>query len=93
VWTAWAGPGGTGQDPVVVPNRQGLLDLLVIGSDGAVWTRTETAAGQWAPWTSLGGLARSLAAGLDSLGLPEVFAQGPNGTLWWKDQNAGGLWV
>ena len=63
MWTAWVSLGGVGQSVTVAPNRQGLVDVFVKGSDGAAWTRSETASGLWTAWTGLGGVVSSLTAG------------------------------
>jgi hypothetical protein len=58
-WTQWINMGGTllYGDLSVGLNGDCKIELLVTGTDHAVWTRWQTnpGGGPWAPWTSIGG--------------------------------------
>jgi hypothetical protein len=69
-----------------------MLNVFVIVSDGGVWTRSQTAAGQWAPWAGLGGWAGALAASADIWGRLTVMTDAPNGTLALRSQTSAGAW-
>jgi hypothetical protein len=84
-WSAWAELESpqvalTGQ-PVVARNKDGRLEVFMLGTDGAVWHiwQNPTAPGRWAPprWHSLegeGGPFSGLAAGAHADGRLVVFA-------------------
>ena len=59
-WSRWVSHGapelaGLMGSPVVVPSEDGRLELFVVGTDGALWHRWQTAPNAaWSPWFSHG---------------------------------------
>ncbi|HVK23149.1 MAG TPA: right-handed parallel beta-helix repeat-containing protein [Actinokineospora sp.] len=96
VWSSgFSGMGGpnagkfTGAPAVTMIN--GRTDVLVRGTDNALWHRRWTAAG-WSAWTSLGGvLTDSPAAATDSAGNITVMVHGTDGRIYQKTYQ-GGVW-
>jgi hypothetical protein len=79
----------------VVTDATGRLQVLVIGSDTALWVRSETAAnsGTFSGWQSLGGSGiQQIAVAKDQLGLPVVFAVGNDSGVYFQWENSPGSW-
>jgi hypothetical protein len=59
-WSRWLShgapqPAGLMGSPAVVPSEDGRLELFVVGTDGALWHRWQTAPNAaWSPWFSHG---------------------------------------
>jgi hypothetical protein len=59
-WSRWLShgapqPAGLMGSPAVVPSEDGRLELFVVGTDGALWHRWQTAPNAaWSPWLSHG---------------------------------------
>jgi hypothetical protein len=64
-------------------NADGRLEAFAIGSDGALWHRSQTAAnGNWGPWQSLSGYVKQINVGRNADGRLEVFGIGSDNALW-----------
>ncbi|HVK23150.1 MAG TPA: right-handed parallel beta-helix repeat-containing protein [Actinokineospora sp.] len=89
-FTASGGPNSgkfTGAPAVVMIS--GRTDVLVRGTDNALWHRRWTSAG-WTAWTSLGGvLTDSPAAATDSSGNITVMVHGTDGRIYQKTYQSG----
>ena len=95
-WSAWTSLGGyLTADPAAVSRGEGVIDVFVRGSNGALWQREYN--NGWGSWSSLGG---QLASGTGpaacswGAGRLDVFVTGTSGVLWhWSgswDQSLGG---
>jgi len=82
-WSGWESLGGNlTSGPGVSSKGAGLLDVFVLGPDGALYRRSLTAAG-WAPWQLLGGRWKDDPAPVyRSAGGVDVFARGLDDCLW-----------
>jgi hypothetical protein len=101
-WSGWTGLGGylkasADFDPhgnlQASLDSRGNLDVFGIGSDGAVWYRSQSTTGAWSAWKSLGGYVLSFSTVLDSHGNLDVFAIGSNLTVFLTAQSPStGTW-
>jgi hypothetical protein len=90
-WGAWVSlDGRIVGEPVVFRNANGQLHLLVIGLDGAIWQRQQTATGgtSYSSWSSLGGVVRSIAVETDASGKAVVVSRAPDNSVWLNSQAA-----
>jgi hypothetical protein len=85
---------GMSATTALVRNADGRLDAFVVGSDRAVWHRTETIpGGAWGAWSSLGGVVSSIGVARNADGRLEVFAVGGDSGVWHQWQTyPGGSW-
>ncbi len=96
----WSSIGGsaTSSPAATTPSMvNGVWDVFVRGTDGAVWSKTTTNDGtSWSSWHSLGGqLASGTGPAACSWGASrlDVFAEGTNGVLYHKwSTNSGATW-
>ncbi len=97
---SWSSIGGsaTSSPAATTPSfPNGVIDVFVRGTDGAVWYKTATNNGTtWSGWHSLGG---QIASGTGPVacswgaGRLDVFVEGTNGALWHKwSTNSGAAW-
>ena len=98
-WSNWTSlgepPGGNVYDEIgVYRNKNGTLEVFVIGSNNALWHIWQTSpSGGWSNWTSLGGnLTSGPAVGINANGTLEVFARRSDNALWhiWQTSPSGG---
>jgi hypothetical protein len=77
-----------------IVDSHGNLDVFAIGSNNAVWYRSESAVtGAWGNWTSIGGNVLSISTCRDASGKLDVFAIASNLGVWESSQSpANGLW-
>ena len=68
-------------DPDVAAMSGNRLDVVVTGSDSALWHRSWNGT-QWAAWESLGGVLTSSPTITASPGRLDVFGRGGDGALW-----------
>jgi hypothetical protein len=90
-WSGWAGFGGIiTEDPAVASNGDGRLEVLVRGSDNALWHIWQTAPNNgWSGFRSLGGvLTSNIAVGRNADGRLEAFVRGTDNALWHTWQTA-----
>ena len=97
-WTSsWTSLGGTiraDTSPAVAMNNDGRLQVFMIGTDNALYYKTQTAAGSstWSSaWTSLGGTIRANTDPVviaNSDGRLQVFVVGTNNQLYYRSQTA-----
>jgi hypothetical protein len=106
-WDAWSSlstpPGVTSLgSPAVGHNADGRLEVMVTGSNDAIWHIWQTSAGgAWSGWESLGGESRGgLAIGQNADGRLEVFSTEDNAALsdavwhrWQTSPNGGWVFV
>jgi hypothetical protein len=98
-WTSLGTPSNMQLDtgPTVVKNKDGRLEVLIVGSDGALWHTAQVAPGKdWNDWASLGALPnKNLSFGPvvseNSDGRLEVFIASGN-ELWHAWQVTTGSW-
>ena len=103
-WSNWASLGlpkaaSITSPPTVEKNKDGHLELLVSGHDGALWHIWQTVPGNgWGNWASLGTppnivINSSPYVSENADGRLEAFANGSDGALWhcWQ-VSPGGLW-
>lgn len=91
----WSSPqdiGGITLDgPSVASPGPGEFDVVVRGTDGAVW-QDQYVNGSWSGWTSLGGIITSRpAAAVDGGGL-YVAGRGTDGAAWERPASPAGRW-
>jgi len=92
----WSSIGGSAtSSPAAAAPSNGVMDVFVRGTDGAIWSMTTTNNGtSWNAWTSLGGqipAGTGPAACSWGAGRLDVFVQGTDGALWHKSYN-GATW-
>jgi V8-like Glu-specific endopeptidase len=104
-YTGWVGLGGTpapegartGQ-VAAVSRRSGQLDLFILGSDRAIWTKASSGGWPGSPWPagtdwhSLGGQLFDAPAAVSwGSSRIDIFARGGDARLWWQFWN-GSSW-
>jgi hypothetical protein len=95
-WTSLGGGLRASTDPAVIANDDGRLQAFVVGTNNALYYKTQTAAGSstWSSsWTSLGGGIKadtSPDVARNSDGRLQVFVVGTNNALYYKTQTAAG---
>jgi Tfp pilus assembly protein FimT len=95
-WTSLGGALRAGTDPVVIANSDGRLQAFVIGSNNALYYKTQTSADSstWSSsWMSLGGGIKadtSPAVARNDDGRLQVFVVGTNNQLYYRTQTSGG---
>jgi hypothetical protein len=86
VWSGWGGLGGNIlSNPVVARNSDGRLEVFVIGTDHALYHKSQLIAGGngWTDYSSLGGnIINNPAVAMNSDGRLEVFVIGTDHALW-----------
>jgi hypothetical protein len=85
--------GDTGETWYAFPN--GALQLFVIGTDNAVWTRWSNAAvTSWSGWTSMGGSATSYVYYHGSGYTPTIDVVGSDNKTWYhRTRSSSGSWT
>jgi hypothetical protein len=89
-WQALGGHDLNGY-PTAIRNRDGRLEIFVIGGDNAVYHIWETSpGGAWHPWSSLGGhdLGGSIIATSAIDGRLQIFVRGGDGKIYSRAQSA-----
>jgi hypothetical protein len=95
-WTSLGGGLRASTDPTVIANDDGRLQAFVVGTNNALYYKTQTAAGSstWSSsWTSLGGGLRAStdpAVIANDDGRLQAFVVGTNNALYYKTQTAAG---
>jgi hypothetical protein len=89
----WANLSGTATAVTSARNADGSQQVFAVGTDGAVWVRTQAAGGGWGYWTSLGGVSKGLAVTENSAGWQDVFVVGSDGAVWARGETAPGVWT
>ena len=98
-WSAWAShgqPAGVGLtgSPRLAPSADGRLELVVVGSDGNLWSKWQTsAANGWSDWGSHGqppgvNLTGTAMVAASADGRLELLVVGSDGNLWARWQTA-----
>jgi hypothetical protein len=90
---AWTSLNGTGSAVASGRNADGSQQAFAVGTDGALWVRTQSAGGAWGNWTSLGGVCTGLAVTANALGWQDVFVLGSDGAVWTRGETAPGSWT
>jgi hypothetical protein len=101
---AWTSLGGhvsadvLTQPIAVAANADGRLSAFAIGTEHAVWVKTQTAPnGSWGAWTYLGGWVSSISVCTNADGRLELFVIGGEHAVWTMSQTAPsggwGSWV
>jgi len=88
-WSSWKSLGGNlASSPAATSPANGVIDVFVRGTNGALWSRSTTNGGaSWSNWSSLGGQLASgtgpavYAQNANSL---DAFVQGTDHALWHK---------
>jgi probable HAF family extracellular repeat protein len=100
----WQSLGGRILDnPRVIRNSDGRLELFVEGTDHAVWHSVEVginsapqapaAFSEWSAWSTLGGIITGdVVPALDASGAVNIFVQGADRGLWYLTQPSPGSW-
>ena len=89
----WVSHGGAAQGiPAAATNTDGRLEVFVVGTDGHLYSMSQTVAGSvygenWAAWTDMGtpqggSFTSSPAVAMGSGGRLQVFARGSDGRIW-----------
>ncbi|MGH9987984.1 MAG: hypothetical protein ACRD8W_28935, partial [Nitrososphaeraceae archaeon] len=95
-WTSLGPALRDSTDPVVIANSDGRLQAFVVGTNNALYYKTQTSAGSstWSSsWTPLGGGIKadtSPAVARNSDGKLQVFVVGTNNQLYYKTQTTAG---
>jgi hypothetical protein len=89
----WANLSGTALSAVAARNADGSQQVFAVGTDNALWVRTQAATGGWGSWTSLGGVVRGLAVTMNAAGWQGVFAIGGDGAVWTRSETSPGVWT
>jgi hypothetical protein len=89
----WANLGGTATAVSSARNADGSQQVFAVGTDNAVWVRTQAANGGWGYWTSLGGVTDGLTVTENGAGWQDVFAMGGDGSVWTRSETAPGVWT
>ena len=95
-WTSLGGGLRSNTDPAAIANSDGRLQVFVVGTNNALYYKTQTSAGSstWSSsWTSLGGGIKadtSPAGERNSDGRLQVIVVGTNNQLYYKWQTAPG---
>jgi hypothetical protein len=89
----WTSLNGTGSAVASGRNADGSQQVFAVGSDSALWVRTQAAGGAWGNWTSLGGICTSLAVTTNALGWQDVFVLGSDDAVWTRGETAPGSWT
>ena len=93
-WTSQSGTLRGGTDPAVIANSDGRLQVFVVGTDNAVYYKTQTSPGSstWSSsWTSLGGGVKAdtgPAVARNTDGRLQAFVLGTNSALYYKSQSS-----
>jgi hypothetical protein len=103
-WSGWQSLGGAlTSSPAATSPGNGIIDVFVRGTNGALYEKTTTDGGNtWSTWTSLGGqipAGTAPAACSWGSGRFDIFVQGMNGALYHKSfartwsgwENLGGI--
>lgn len=81
-----------GESWYVFPN--GALQVFVIGTDHAVWTRySNPRHTHWSPWTSMGGSCWSAVYIHWNRYNPTIYVHGPHGGWWHRTRVNNGAWT
>ncbi|MCX7621241.1 MAG: hypothetical protein N2037_10410, partial [Acidimicrobiales bacterium] len=97
-WTGWSGMGGTTfSRPAVIRNKDGRLEVFVVGGDGQMWRNAQVIPnGYWSGFIPMGGrfpLDSIPSAALSPDGRIELFAVGVDRSLYHAVQlTPGGNW-
>jgi hypothetical protein len=70
----------------------GTREDFAIGTERALWVRTQAADGSWGAWTSLGGGCQALALAQNPAGYLDAFVIGLDSALWTRRQTGPGAW-
>jgi hypothetical protein len=89
----WSNLSGTATADVTARNADGSQQVFAIGTDGALWVRTQAANGGWGNWTGLGGVASGLTVATNAAGWQDVFVIGGDGAAWTRSETAAGVWT
>ena len=95
-WTSLGGTMRTNTDPIGIANNDGRLQVFMVGTDNAMYYKTQSSpnSNTWSSsWTSLGGGVKadtSPAVARNSDGRLQVFAVGTNNQLQYRAQTAAG---
>jgi hypothetical protein len=89
----WANLSGAGTALVSARNADGSQQVFAVGTDGALWVRTQAANGSWGNWTSLGGVASGLTVTTNAGGWQDVFVIGGDGAVWTRSETAPRVWT
>lgn len=82
----------TGESWYAFPN--GALQVFVIGTDHAVWTRwSDPRRTRWSPWTSMGGSGWSAVYIYANRYNPTIYVRGPHGGWWHRTRLNNGVWT
>jgi Uncharacterized protein conserved in bacteria (DUF2334) len=93
-WGGWAALGGQlapGTSPAICAQDAKSLDVLVRGTDNALWYKHYQAGSGWSGWETLGGVLTSDPAAVSqSAGKIDVAVRGSDGALWTRSTTNGG---
>jgi hypothetical protein len=93
VWSAWVSLGGACKALAAGKDANGTEELFAIGTDSALWTRSETVPGVWTPWAGLGGVViGGLTLTTNAAGWQDVFVIGGDDAVWTRSETAAGRW-
>jgi hypothetical protein len=88
----WANLSGTASALVSARNADGSQQVFAVGTDSALWVRTQATNGGWGNWTSLGGSATGLTVATNAAGWQDVFVLGL-GSVWTRSETSSGVWT
>ncbi len=91
--SSWTALNGTGSAVASGRNADGSQQAFTVGSDGALWVRTQAASGAWGGWISLGGICNGLTVTANVHGWQDVFVVGSDGAVWTRSEVAAGQWT
>ena len=82
-------------DPAVIANDDGRLQAFVVGTNNALYYKTQASPGSstWSGWTSIGGVIKtdtSPVVARNNDGRLQVFVVGTNNALYYKTQTSPG---
>jgi hypothetical protein len=88
----WANLSGTATAVASARNADGSQQVFAVGTDNAIWVRTQAASGGWGNWAGLGGVASGLTVTTNVAGWQDVFVLG-GGAVWTRSETAPGVWT
>jgi hypothetical protein len=92
-WSGWTGLGGTVKSIATSLDAQHHVNVFGIGTDNAVWYRSQSAAtSTWSNWTSLGGDVQSISTCLDATGKLDVVAISSSLGVFESSESTSGTW-
>ncbi|MET9400730.1 hypothetical protein [Kitasatospora sp. NPDC002965] len=86
--------GGFGETLWLAAFADGTVQLFVVGTDYAVWTRWENPNGSLSQWVSLGGpVAGPVSIGAMNGYFVQLTAKGTDGRHWFNNRQTNGVWT